>query len=245
MRLVTFVAAAGVLAAAPAFAQDAGQAAPADPAAATPQSTPATDPMSTTTTDQSTTSYPAASDNTSSQTGSSSDGSKLFGFVPYVGVMGGWEQFDNERNKAGIPQVLNPNGTVRRNYKLAGSLVQGVVGANLPLGPVFVGVEGNVAKGVSGDIDWEYGVAGRAGFRAGDSGLLYGKVGYQWVNFDRFGNDSPDYHDWEYGVGFEVGPKDIGLSGLTNRAGLRLRGEVSTFGSTHSFRPMAGIIAHF
>ena len=56
--------------------------------------------------------------------------------------------------------------------RLDGSLVQGIVGFNVPLGPVFVGAEGNVAKGISGDIDWQYGGTGRAGVRAGDSGYL-------------------------------------------------------------------------
>lgn len=180
-----------------------------------------------------------------SQTGGASDGSRAFGFVPYFGVMGGWEQFDNERISAGIPQILNPNGTKNTSRKLNGSLVEGVAGVNIPVGPFFAGVEGNVAKGVTGDIDWEYGAAGRGGLRAGDSGLIYGKVGYEWVNFERIADTRRDYHDWEYGIGFEVGPKDIGLGGITNRAGLRLRGEVSTFGAAHSFRPMAGIIAHF
>lgn len=104
------------------------------------------------------------------------DGSRAFGIDPYVAVLGGWEQFDNEPNEAGIPAATRG--------RLDGSLVQGIVGFNVPLGPVFVGAEGNVAKGISGDIDWEYGVAGRAGVRAGESGLIYGKVGYQWVNFE-------------------------------------------------------------
>ena len=166
------------------------------------------------------------------------DGTKAFGIDPYVAVMGGWEQFDSESNPAGIPQGF-------RNNELNGSLVQGVVGVNVPLGPVFVGAEGNVAKGVSGDIDWEYGAAGRFGFRAGESGLFYGKVGYQWVNFARFGDNSPDYDDVTYGIGAEFGPKDIGLGGLTGNAGFRIRTEVSTFGAAHSFRPMAGIVTHF
>lgn len=168
------------------------------------------------------------------------DGSRAFGIEPYVGVMGGWEQFDSEVNRAGIP--ASPG--LRRN-KLNGSLVQGVVGVNVPLGPVFVGAEGNVAKGVSGDIDWEYGAAGRFGFRAGDSGLFYGKVGYQWVNFDKRAPTNRDYNDITYGIGAEFGPKDIGLGGITGNAGFRIRTELSTFGNAHSFRPMAGIITHF
>ncbi|MBM7405746.1 MULTISPECIES: outer membrane protein [Sphingomonas] len=165
------------------------------------------------------------------------DGSRAFGIDPYVAVLGGWEQFDNEPNEAGIPAATRG--------RLDGSLVQGIVGFNVPLGPVFVGAEGNVAKGISGDIDWEYGVAGRAGVRAGESGLIYGKVGYQWVNFAAFGKDSPDYHAMTYGLGFEVGPKDIGLGGITDNAGVRLRAEVTTFGDAQSLRPMAGLVAHF
>lgn len=162
------------------------------------------------------------------------DGTRAFGIEPYVGVMGGWEQFDSEPNKAGIPQVP-------RSDKLNGSLVQGVAGVNVPAGPVFVGVEGNVAKGISGDIDWEYGVAGRIGVRAGNSGLFYGKVGYQWINFDKRVDTNRDYNDWTYGIGFEVGPKFMGMG----NGGLRLRGEVSTFGDFHSFRPTLGVITHF
>jgi outer membrane immunogenic protein len=178
------------------------------------------------------------------------DGSKAFGIEPYVGVMGGWEQFDNEPNH-GIPQALNANGSLRNNYRLAGALVQGVAGVNVPLGPVFVGVEGNVAKGVSGNIDWEYGAAGRFGVRAGDSGMFYGKVGYQWVDFDHYaenvsGNANDKTHSGiTYGIGTEVGPKDIGLKGITGNAGFRIRAEVNTFGDFHSFRPMMGVITHF
>lgn len=166
------------------------------------------------------------------------DGSRAFGIDPYIAVMGGYERFDKDAGHR-IP----------RQRGLDGALVQGIVGVNVPLGPVFVGAEGNVAKGVDGNIDWEYGAAGRFGFRAGDSGLLYGKVGYQWVNFDHFtvpgGNTKRDYNAVSYGIGAEVGPKDIGLGGLTGQAGLRFRFEVSTFGKADSFRPMAGLVAHF
>jgi outer membrane immunogenic protein len=166
------------------------------------------------------------------------DGTRAFGIEPYVGVMGGWEEFDRNAGH-GIPAT--PIG----RDKLNGGLVQGVVGVNVPLGPVFVGAEGNVVKGFKGDIDWQYGAAGRFGFRAGDSGLFYGKVGYQWVNFDKNAPTNRDFHAVSYGIGAEVGPKDIGLGGITGNAGVRLRLEVSTFGDADSFRPMAGVIAHF
>lgn len=167
------------------------------------------------------------------------DGSKAFGIDPYVAVMGGWEGFDDNAG-AGLP----------RQRGLDGALVEGIAGVNVPLGPVFVGAEGSVAKGVSGAIDWEYGAAGRFGFRAGESGLFYGKVGYRWVNFDHLrpgsgGNTQRDYDAMTYGVGAEVGPKDIGLGGLTGQAGVRFRFEVDTYNNADSFRPMAGLVAHF
>jgi outer membrane immunogenic protein len=222
MRKLTFaVAVAAAAFAVPAFAQD--MAAPADTATAAPQN----------------------------DTPRAPDGSKAFGIEPYFGVMGGWEQFDNERG-ANIPQALNADGTSNRRYKNDGALVQGVIGVNVPLGPVFAGVEGNVAKGVSGNINWEYGAAGRVGLRAGDSGLFYVKGGYQWVQFDHFADTrtvgastSKKYGDWTYGIGAEVGPKDIGLKGITGNAGFRIRAEVNTFGDFHSFRPMLGVITHF
>lgn len=167
------------------------------------------------------------------------DGSRAFGIEPYVGVMGGYEQFDDSHPVAGIPRA--PGG---RDFD--GGLVQGVAGINVPLGPVFVGVEGNAAKGVSGDIDWEYGVAGRLGFRIGESGLIYGKAGYQWVNFDALGKDSRDFHDITAGLGIEVGPRDIGLGGVTGKSGVRFRLELNSFGkSFNSFQPMAGVVFHF
>ena len=220
MRNFTLVAAvAAAFVAAPAFAQDAGPAMQQDQTANTGPRAP--------------------------------DGSKAFGLEPYVGIMGGWEQFDNEPDH-GIPQALNADGSLNRRYKPSSALVQGVAGVNIPLGPVFVGAEGNVVKGIGGNIDWEYGAAGRFGLRAGDSGLFYGKVGYQWVNFDHFsalstnnGATNRDYNAITYGIGMEVGPKDIGLQGLTGRAGVRLRAEVNTFGDFHSFRPMLGVVTHF
>lgn len=162
------------------------------------------------------------------------DGSKAFGIEPYVAVMGGKHEFDSETLESGIPPV---------GYD--GWLVEGLVGVNVPLGAFFVGAEGSVAKGFSGDIDWEYGAAGRAGVRVGESGMIYGKVGYQWVNFDALGPNSPDYDGMLYGGGIEIGPKEIGLGGITGESGVRLRLEVQTFDDFGSIRPMAGVVTHF
>jgi len=219
MRTLSLLAALAVsTAAVPAFAQD--------------MSTTTTTETTTTTTDT------TSSDPLPADVARAPDGTRAFGIEPYVAVMGGWEGFDR-RVGHGIPNT--PLG----QKKLNGAIVTGIVGVNVPLGPVFVGAEGEVTKGVDGAIDWGYGAAGRFGFRAGESGLFYGKVGYRWVNFDRFGKDSPDYDAITYGVGAEVGPKDIGLGGLTGNSGLRFRFEVTTFGNADSFRPQAGVVAHF
>src|SRR3546814_3936284 len=101
------------------------------------------------------------------------------------------------------------------------AVISGIAGGNVPLGPVVIGAEGNVGKGF-GDIDWEYGVAGRAGFRAGESGLIFASAGYQWVN-GKGNRGFSDQKDWIYGLGLEVGPKDTGLGGLTGNSGARLR----------------------
>ncbi|MCM8729499.1 opacity protein [Hephaestia sp. GCM10023244] len=152
---------------------------------------------------------------------------------PYVGILGGYERFDNEATHSGIPMPASGS------YK--GGLVEGVVGVNVPVGPLFVGAEGSVAKGFTGDIDWEYGAAGRFGVRSGDSGLFYGKVGYRWVNFDALGKNSGDYGEMVYGVGTEFAP--AAMSG--GKSNVRVRLEVDTYGNAHSFRPMAGLIAAF
>jgi outer membrane immunogenic protein len=153
---------------------------------------------------------------------------------PYVGVMGGIHDFDREGNKAGIPPV---------GYD--GRLVEGVAGVNVNVaGPIVLGVEGNATKGVSGDIDWEYGAAGRVGVKAGKDSMLFGKVGYQWINFDALGTDSRDYHGTTYGAGVEVSPVDLGLA-KGDSSNIRLRLQADTFGHGNSIRPMAGVVAKF
>lgn len=165
------------------------------------------------------------------------DGTSAFGIEPYVGIQGAYESYDrNLGSKVNFPS--NPNNSYN------GYLVEGVAGVNIPVGPIFIGAEGNVAKGIDGDFDWRYGVAGRAGFRAGDSGMIYGKAGYEWTNFRPSIAGSRDYGNMVYGVGVEVGPKDIGLGGITTNSGIRLRLEANTT-EFESIRPTIGMIAHF
>ena len=163
----------------------------------------------------------------------SPDGSKAFGIEPYFAVLGGYHEFDSDEKGKLTTGCTTPSGCPD------GGLVEGIVGVNIPLGAFFVGAEGNVAKGFNG-IRSEYGGYGRFGLRAGESGLIYGKVGYQRVNTRERGADS----DMAYGGGVEVGPKMIGLGGLTRSEGIRLRLDFSTF-NLRSIRPAAGVVVHF
>jgi len=161
----------------------------------------------------------------------SPDGSEpAVSFEPYVGVLGGYHNFDRR----------SEFGTVGSRGKMDGALIEGVAGVNIPLGPVFVGVEGLAAKGFK-DIDWEYGVRGRVGMRAGQSGLIYASAGYQWVNGRK---GFADHKDMTYGLGVEVGPKEIGLGGVFGEAGPRLRLQADTY-DFDSIRPMAGLVFAF
>jgi opacity protein-like surface antigen len=161
------------------------------------------------------------------------DGTPAFGIEPYVAIMGGYHDFDSD-NQGKL--TSNCNGS---SGCPDGGIIEGLAGVNVPLGKVFVGVEGNVAKGFKG-LDWEYGAHVRSGFRAGDSGLIYTKIGYTWVDT----KDKGKADNWSYGGGVEVGPADIGLGGLTGPAGPRLRFEVTTF-DFHSIRPTAGLVFAF
>ena len=158
------------------------------------------------------------------------DGSPAFGIKPYIGLLGGTHTVD--RNVLSSPQ----------SGRFHGEVIEAVGGINIPLGPVFVGAEGHVARGFR-DIEWEYGAKGRFGFRAGDSGLIFASAGYKWVEAkENRGFD--DMKGMIYGVGVEVGPRDIGLGGLTSSAGPRIRLQVETM-EWDSLRPMAGLVFHF
>jgi len=158
------------------------------------------------------------------------DGSPAFGLEPYFGVMGGYHDFDS-----------GTRGPLQEGGSANGWLVGGYVGVNMPLGPLVVGAEANGAKGFQ-DIDWEYGVTGHVGLRAGDSGMVFARAGYHWIEGKRgFGSDRNEI----YGLGVEVGPKDIGLGGLTTNAGMRLRLVVDTYDVFQSIRPSIGLTMHF
>lgn len=162
------------------------------------------------------------------------DASSARRFEPYVGVLGGVDNFDSEHNRQGIPPA---------DYR--GRVVEGVAGVNVNVaGPIVLGVEGNATKGVDGDIDWEYGAAGRVGLKAGKDSMFFGKVGYQWVNFQAPSAGDKDYDGVTYGAGVELSAADMGMSGGVGDH-LRLRVQADTMGNFHSIRPMAGVIAKF
>ncbi|MEL7482281.1 MAG: hypothetical protein AAGJ29_12050 [Pseudomonadota bacterium] len=57
-------------------------------------------------------------------------------------------------------------------------------GLNLDLfSGIYVGAEGNFNLG-GNSIDSEYGLLGHVGFAASERYALFGRVGYQWVDFD-------------------------------------------------------------
>jgi len=70
------------------------------------------------------------------------DASKPFGIEPYFGILGGYHSFDRK-----------PGLTGAAGERSDGAQIEGVIGADLPLGPLFIGVEGHGAKGF-GDINW-------------------------------------------------------------------------------------------
>lgn len=178
----------------------------------------------------------ASAQDAPASTETAADGTDAFGIEPYFGISGGYESYDsNLHPNLGIPNV---------EPRYEGSFVEGTLGVNIPLNRFFVGVEGNVAKGINGDIDWRYGVAGRAGVRMGDSGMIYGRGGYEWTNFANPTAGNRDYGNEVYGIGVEVGPKDIGLGGITGNSGARIRLEMNTT-DFNSIRPTAGVVFHF
>ncbi len=155
---------------------------------------------------------------------------------PYVGVLGGLHDFDNDQYNGGPPS----------GYR--GWEIEGVAGVNYHLGSkFFVGAEGSVAKGIKKDIDWEYGAAGRFGFKAGKDSLFFAKVGYQWTKFDDSAvpavSTNRHFDGPTYGFGTEVSLADLGSS--ADRSNIRFRAQIDTRGDFHSFRPMAGVVAKF
>lgn len=161
---------------------------------------------------------------------SAPDGSRAFGIEPYVGVFGGYHDFD-KGNKGALQLGNSANGWLAGGY----------AGVNIPLGPLVVGAEGNIAKGFN-DIDYEYGVTGHVGIRVGESGMFFGRAGYHWVEAKRgFRDDRNEI----YGFGVEVGPQDIGLGGITGESGVRIRFAIDTFDVFQSIRPQVGLTFHF
>jgi opacity protein-like surface antigen len=158
------------------------------------------------------------------------DGSPAFGLEPYFGVFGGYHDFDTGNR-----------GSLQLGNSANGWLAGGYAGVNIPLAGFVVGAEGSVAKGFN-DIDYEYGATGHLGARVGDSGMIFARAGYHWVEAKRgFRDDRNEI----YGFGVEVGPRDIGLGGLTGNSGVRLRFAVDTFDEFQSIRPTVGATFHF
>lgn len=93
---------------------------------------------------------------------------------PYAGV------------EAGLGKLKTEGSTLIGPFKRTDetAVVSAVAGYRMPLGeelPVVLGVEGNAGIHTNGG-DARYGIAGTAGVKIGDAALLYGKVGYAWLD---------------------------------------------------------------
>jgi outer membrane immunogenic protein len=123
---------------------------------------------------------------------------------PYAGVEAGYAVTDVDGVTIAGPFELKEKSTV----------ISAVAGYRLPLGPgsrVVLGVEGSIGTYTS-RADARYGVSGTAGYRIVDKGLLYGRVGYAWLD----GVDSnlgDGLHGLVLGGGYE--------HRLTDRIGVR------------------------
>lgn len=123
-----------------------------------------------------------------------------------------------------------------------GAIVGTYAGVDVPVGESLVlGLEGNWNRGTNA-IDYEYGVAGKLGVRAGARTQLFVRGGYQEVDFD-LGNivNGPvpaglDDTDGDYLVG-------AGAQYKLNE-NLSLRGVVDTI-AFDTVRATAGLAYHF
>jgi hypothetical protein len=128
------------------------------------------------------------------------------------------------------------------------AVIYGVYGGvDFDLGTsAIIGVEGNINMG-NGPIDSEYGVAGRIGFRAGNSGsVIFARAGYQWVNVDGeglLGIDEDIIDDDDLDVDDTIGDYIVGIGAdIAVGPAFGIRVAVDTI-SFDSLRPTIG--AHF
>jgi hypothetical protein len=101
------------------------------------------------------------------------------GAHPYVGIQGALHDLNVDEDE------IDTGGFDLDDSALTYGVYGGV---DFDLGKsAIVGVEGNFNLG-DGPIDSEYGVAGRIGFKAGNSGsVIFARAGYQWINVDGSG----------------------------------------------------------
>lgn len=93
---------------------------------------------------------------------------------PYAGV------------EAGVGILKTKGSTLAGPFKDSSSsaIAGAVLGYRMPLGedsPIVLGAEGNVGIYEDGSNS-RYGISGIGGVRIADSGLLYGRVGYGWLD---------------------------------------------------------------
>lgn len=139
------------------------------------------------------------------------------GAHPYVGVQVGMHDLGVDKNDIDtVGFDLDDNAITYGTY----------AGVDFDLGKsAIVGVEGNFSLG-NGPIDYEYGVAGRIGFRTTGGSVVFARAGYQWINIDGSGligvpknliddddlGDAGTVDDYLVGVGADLAVgKNMGL----------------------------------
>jgi opacity protein-like surface antigen len=129
-------------------------------------------------------------------------------------------------------------------------LIYGVYGGvDFDIGKsAVIGVEGNFNMG-NGPIDAEYGVAGRIGLRAGNSGtIIFARAGYQWVNVNAaglLGIPDEEIDDDELGVDDTIGDYIVGLGAdiaVGEKLGIRVAVDTISF---DTLRPTVGLHLRF
>ena len=161
---------------------------------------------------------------------------------------------------AGVP-------TDSRNETIGGLIYGGYAGVDFPVGKnLFAGVEGNFNFG-SEEIDSDYGVTANFGTRFGDSGSVFARLGYQWIDFDlsgigadlaeefadALGLDGQDRQDFidDFRAGFDSesgvteGDFLVGIGtefGVMETAGVRLTADTVSF---DTIRVAAGFTFRF
>ena len=166
----------------------------------------------------------------------------------YIGGFVGYTDGDVETTVGALADDVGVDGFDGGLYAGYGQTFDRLyVGAEAEIGYGEIDGDGTVGTLVTAfETDWTYGVAARAGFLATDNVLVYGRVGYQWTEFQgvaisggtAVGLDRT-FDGWRVGGGVEVAVTDNLLTRLEyNYTNYDQFGFDATIGGTvESFEP--------